>query len=422
MQYEWDLDGDTSTGTNGFEVSSTQPDVQAALFSAPGERRIRLRVTDDGGLQKVATLVIVSHGWAEVKVADVNGTVAPSLAQIGKGPAIAFCGSPNFTISYARSDSEFGDKQSDWSLSQIAADKFNVESINLVQVKARPALVASHENGSFEERLHYYRSPSGDPLIDSNWDSFELAGIAAIEEGSCDLAVIAGNPAIVVDSPNLGVVYSRSAMDTGADASDWVFVSASGQDLDFLSSPCLQEINGRPAFVSRKAGESIVYSHSSTPEGMNADDWSSVALLEEFVSEGAVHYSLAQADGNPAIAFGFSLFGNGTELRFFRSTTPAGDSLADWQSVFVDDATGSTDKPGLLQLPLPLILALDIGDQLAYVYESSSPDGTQSTDWGERRQLSSSPVLNYSHIVLDGRLAIAFYEPIAQEVRYGILF
>lgn len=50
--FEWDLDGDPTTGQDGFETTGESP---TRSYATPGELTVRARVTDGGGLQAVLT-------------------------------------------------------------------------------------------------------------------------------------------------------------------------------------------------------------------------------------------------------------------------------------------------------------------------------------------------------------------------------
>jgi PKD repeat protein len=56
--YEWDLDGDTSNGSAGFEVSEDDP-MTSTTYSSPGDVVVRLRVTDsEGDISDPASLTL----------------------------------------------------------------------------------------------------------------------------------------------------------------------------------------------------------------------------------------------------------------------------------------------------------------------------------------------------------------------------
>lgn len=78
--YQWDLDGNVSTGPQGFELNTGSDPTTTQTYTTPGSRAIRVRVVDNNGGTAVdgETLFVVNNA---PPVADLR--VAPNPAQIG---------------------------------------------------------------------------------------------------------------------------------------------------------------------------------------------------------------------------------------------------------------------------------------------------------------------------------------------------
>lgn len=76
-QYEWDLDGDPSTGQDGFEADGERA---SATYRTPGPRTVRLRATDNVGQAAIVTQPI------EVLRRDDGGPDPPTDPPPGPGP------------------------------------------------------------------------------------------------------------------------------------------------------------------------------------------------------------------------------------------------------------------------------------------------------------------------------------------------
>ena len=103
-RYEWDLDGNPSTGPGGFEVDTGTSATTSRTFTTPGSVTVRLRVTDANGATHTASqAVAVSNATP-----SASFTITP-VDQAGGAPGVADVGETvNFNGS-ASNPGEAGD-------------------------------------------------------------------------------------------------------------------------------------------------------------------------------------------------------------------------------------------------------------------------------------------------------------------------
>ena len=89
-KYEWDLDGNASTGPGGFEVNTGTTPTTSRAYSAPGPVTVRLRVTDSAGSTNVASTPSLRFNAPPVaRIGILN-----AQAETGQKRAIPLAGQP----------------------------------------------------------------------------------------------------------------------------------------------------------------------------------------------------------------------------------------------------------------------------------------------------------------------------------------
>ncbi len=427
--YEWDLDGDTTSGTNGFELSSTTPDPQPVNYTVPGEINVRLRVTDNGGLQKTDAVKIISHGWAKSNIGSFPTFVANdfSLAVIGKVPAFSFR-HDNSILTYARSATTFGDDQADWTLTEVSSTAA-IAPTSLAQVANRPAIVYKNAAG-----LGYARSSTADGGQPGDWSTVDLAFSDA---RAPSLAVVDGKPAICLldtggASPVLSYAFSSSS--TGAAAPDWSSIGLL-QIHSVAVTSSMQLIGGKPAiaWVARTQNSdpfSLRFSSSLTAGGTQISDWQHVVVSGN-VTDSLSRVSLAVLDGQPSISYwrnDSAAGGEAETLGLAQSSSADGLNAGDWLN-FTIDPTGSAGEVTRLEVVdgLPMLLyRKNVPGNFLVLAESSTAAGSLPADW------SSSEVANgiedgfgaqgFDMADVNGYPALVYFDGNNGEVVYAIRF
>ncbi len=421
--YEWDLDSDTSTGTNGFELSSATPDAQQVTYSTPGEFNVRLRVTDDGGLKRIASQRIVSHGWVQVAVDSISGNQEASgfsIQVIGKFPAISYRDGEQAELVYTRSSTKQGLDPADWSSTSVTALP-GIVNTALASVADRPAIAFCNVSG-----LIFARSTSASGEDPADWEAIKADG----ESGTgVAMTVVDGFPAISYRAGGAvpqRIKYVVSDVETGIDIEGWqsVVLDEGGP---YAASTGLQVVAGNPAVVwmDTNAGK-LLYARSATTLATDPLDWSSVAAADPAAVSQRI--ALEVVDGNPAVSFGFT---DGVSLRtgYARSSSSLGLSAADWQPFAVDSdiATGSFSSLALVA-GKPMLLYDEAAQANSLrLAVSSSASGSALADWqiedavpeGEGIETTARD-LDMTEV--DGFAAIVFFNSVTDEVTYAMRF
>ena len=96
VAYAWDFDGDDK-----FTVADKFDQPQPYTFKTPGPHRVQLRVTDDGGLSRIAErFVTVAKDCDENTTVKVGGVVpvAPCLSTFGSGSGKVYAAAPGQSV------------------------------------------------------------------------------------------------------------------------------------------------------------------------------------------------------------------------------------------------------------------------------------------------------------------------------------
>ncbi len=446
--YEWDLDADATTGAGGFEISSLTPDPQLVGFNQPGDFRIRLRVTDNGGLQRIASVTITSHGWVQVPV-EVGVSVLPgslALSKIGKGPGFCYIDSLGTSLRFARATTETGDDTLDWSSVKLQT-LTDGKSAAMSFVAGKPTIVfADFATGAVA--VNAARHVSGNILDPANW-GFTFTNIVMDALSTpLSIAEVDGNPAIaysgttfLTNVPQLN--YARSATTTGADPADWqqVIIEPADKNL-LLGGADLTVVDGRPAFISRPQNvNALRYYHSQTVQGLDPADWQFVDLP----TDSSDRSSLALIDGNPAVCF-TAKPALDTELHYLRASGASGDSLSDWGAsamlssvtsvppLFLDTGIGAQIVQADSQPVIAYVSntfqtnAPTSGTSFLNVERSTTPGGELETDWSLTDQIDDASALNappayeLALAEINGRLCMAYWNSEDLEVVYAVHF
>ncbi|MCC7476828.1 hypothetical protein IT575_00085 [bacterium] len=433
--FEWDLDGDTGTGTGGFEVSSSTPDNQQAQISSPGEKRLRLRVTDSGGLQNVVSVIITGRGWVQVPLETFNdGDRAAGLAltRIGKGPVVSYVDSNTNLLQFARSSREHGASPDDWALTDITVAN-DTKVTDVLEVDGRPAICFS----GLDDSLGFTRSNSATGAAQADW---EIVTADSVDALGMSMAIVDGRPGIsYVERTNLGTVglkFAFSSTTTGIEAADWDSITvkaADGQLQGFGRSTALLLVQGLPAIawnssIGSLSGRFVNFARSSTAAGSVEGDWEQTLALAECEDRGL---SLALIDGRPAISF-CAVNPAANTPSFLRSSSADGALLADWLAVKVGTSAegGFNSRLAVIDGVPQMSFSRDFGadSQLALkLAESSSADGGLETDWLSQDQVTepsqmAGGLTEHDMAVIDGYQALVFFDSTASQLTYAIRF
>jgi PKD repeat protein len=318
--YEWDWQND---GT--YDDSAATP-IANHIYSVPGTYTIKLRVTDNTGV--TATL---TH--------DVVVTTATN-----QKPKAVVTASPNQAPPYDSTLDASGSFDPDGTIVDYAWDTDN--------------------NGTFET------DTGTTPTL-----QFHVPAVGAYTIGlqvTDNTGGLGGMDTTVVTV--LGTGWKDIAIETSGPPGDTCGDQSS-----------LAEINGKPGiayeYIDALMNKRYVhYAYATTATGGNASDWQIVTLPSSGAALNGGLMSLAEIDGNPAVAY------NSTSLAYARSSSATGGSAADWSPIQpVNGTLGFTDSVSLCEISGHAAMAFDSSSNvLSYTY-SSTVDGTNQADW-------SSPV------------------------------
>jgi PKD repeat protein len=73
LTFAWDLDGDNAFGSADSPAEPTSPNTPPVIFNTPGEKSVRLRVTDTGGISRTITRTVL----VQLSVPTGSFTAAP---------------------------------------------------------------------------------------------------------------------------------------------------------------------------------------------------------------------------------------------------------------------------------------------------------------------------------------------------------
>jgi PKD repeat protein len=84
LTFAWDLDGDNQFGTADSPAEPTSPSTPPVIFTTPGDKTVRLRVTDTGGISRTVTRTVL------VQLSIPNGSFTTSPAAPLPGEPVTF--------------------------------------------------------------------------------------------------------------------------------------------------------------------------------------------------------------------------------------------------------------------------------------------------------------------------------------------
>ncbi|MCB1217417.1 PKD domain-containing protein [bacterium] len=224
------------------------------------------------------------------------------------------------------------------------------------------------------------------------------------------MEVFNGKPAVAYTiHSDFALRYVVSSTLNGEQAEDWsdpVIVDDSGFFLGIFS---LAEVDGNPAIAyTDNAGFDLKYARSTTASGAQAADWSQIVTLN--IGDGTgIAPSLAVVDGNPAISF---QDGDSDFLMYTRSNTSTGSMAADWDTlVTLDTSTNAGYKSKLRVIDGKPAIAYCRLPELCYI-RSSTATGSTALDWDPILALDAFPdTPEYVGLIIaDGNPAIATYD------------
>ena len=205
----------------------------------------------------------------------------------------------------------------------------------------------------------------------------------------CSLAVASGKPAICYrDGANNSLKYARSSTPNGMNPGNWQAVivdDGSGSFHDLGPGNSLAVINGFPAvsYIHQVSGNhTLKYAISSTSTGTSPADWQAITL-REFATFNLLDTSLAEVAGNPAISYGIADNGGGDfgYATYTRATSSTGASPSDWAlNIYVDSGASAVSLAIIDGNPA---VANFVGgmDQDLHFTRSSSSAGASQADW-----------------------------------------
>jgi hypothetical protein len=187
-----------------------------------------------------------------------------------------------------------------------------------------------------------------------------------------------------------------------------------------VESPSLTIVGGNPAFVHRHGpGEQLHYLRSTTPLGLDPQDWQATVLVSAFPIADA---ALTLVDGHPAIAY---YQGDAHNLRYRWSTTPLGLDQSEWMDVIVE-SNGTVGNNCMIveSAGRPCVLYIGSNTDTLRLARSSSPHGTAMADWADITVASGAdnPSEEFAFALVSGFPALAYYEEGAGVIKYVVTF
>jgi PKD repeat protein len=418
MQFEWDFDDNGVYSEPGIEQDNQDIPFVDNLYDAEGVYVVSIRVTDDGGLTANAQVTITVTPPNQPPTADLQANptsgATPLLVDFDASlssdldDGIAdyewdFDGDGNYNETGLEFDARGLDLAS---YTYYAAGIYNpalrvtdgagasdMASVEITVTGNLPPVAdiqATPSEGAPPLMCSFDASASSDPdgtIANYEWD---LDGDGAFGEAGAE-ADAAGNPAALYSYDAAGMYNAtvRVTDDLGGTDEATVPIKAYGWVLvtlavgDYYVGTSLAIVDGRPAiaFGSNAAG-SVIYAHSSTPYGANPADWQ---LINVDGTTTSWENTLCIVEGKPAI--GYQNYST-DEIRFAFSSTPDGDSAADWTSIAVDSGKDWASGPSLAVVSgNPAMAYFDngsspgAGDGNLWFARSTTVNGTSPGDW-----------------------------------------
>ena len=407
--YEWDFDGDGTYNEAGEELGARGDATPVPYaYTSPGTFTARVRVTDNDGGTATDTL--------DITVTNTHPTAVLN-ADVMEGDApltVTFDGS-----SSVDADGSIVDYEWDFNGNGIFNESGNGE--DTARGNPTPPAYTYTNPGPRTPRL---RVTDDDGATDTGmlnitahgWKVLTIDDPVGLDAGyNISMQLIDGRPAIAQATLTERTLrFTRCATADGASTADWTSVM-----LDNVNSPLrckLGSLAGYPAIsYFRDSGTGgLLYTRSTTPAGDSAADWCAPVEVDVAGSTRGLDSSIRNINGFPAIAY-FDQ-GNG-DLRFAYSSSVDGASASDWSSLIVEEgSTGASGgQPCLTTIGgYPAISYCATNGflyQIRYV-RSSTASGTNVADWaGKTTVYTSASSAQYpSLMMVNGDPAVAFQD------------
>jgi hypothetical protein len=244
---------------------------------------------------------------------------------------------------------------------------------------------------------------------------------AATGGGISSLAELAGFPGVVTYSaaPDYYLLYAVSSTPQGTNPADWSTVIAIPEVpwnmqlvLNSLDRPCIM--------YAASPDSSLAYAYCDTTTGNSSSDWHSLTV--DSAAHSADYASMAIIDSKPMIAY---YSGSSTaDLRIAYSDTATGSQLADWHT-FILQETGDVGQ-GCVLIDLngaPAVAYLDKTSDTLMFMQSTTADGQDPSDWTDPEIVTSLPAGLFSNILgaaIGGRPALAYSIGKSYSLHYAV--
>lgn len=431
--YSWDLDNDGQFNQTGAEQAVEGLATASLNLTAPGSYTVSVKVTDEtGGLGGTATAsyTVVATGWkfATISAQDNSGEQAMWLAEINGVPGVAYQYidpiASTRELRYAYSTTPTGSNDSDWQNVTIPA-VIHGGRMGLAEISGAPAI---SYYGNF--RLQYARPTTPQGASPADWTIVSPDDVMIGSGFNSSVASINGHPAIAYERNTADTAYVYSASLDGMLAGDWSApIIIDGEMWNSGGDLSLAEIDGNPAIAYRdqETGTRLKYARANNATGTPAAAWTDMGSSKLVIDASpSLWGQLQDVNGNPAIAYWSAV---NDDLYYAYSSTATGSLLADWTLVPVDTGAGLAGAFPTLAVvdgrPAIASFSSDPNNDILFT-RSSTASGSQAADW----PASSTPVVSdgaigyYSCMAsINGHAAIIYYDGAPNfDLKYAILF
>ncbi len=341
--------------------------------------------------------------------ANSVGSFGTSLLVVNGRPAIAYYDSTNFRLLYVRANDAVG---SSWG-TPVAADPDGSSSVgrypSMAIVNGHPAIAYLKNAG---EDVRYVRANDADG---ASWGTPVNIDVHPVNRTGYhnSLAVVNGKPAIAYqDVTNTNPKYVAALDIDGATWGTPVALDVSASNLGAYAS--LAEVNGNPAIAyADLTNFNVRYIQASVPDG---SAWNAPIAID--VSGDIVGYftSLEVVNGNPAIAYSDD---SNTNVRYVRATNADGSAWGTPISLDVSSSTVGAYTSLAIVNGNPAIAYYDATNTNARYVRAMNANGTL---WGlpVAIDVSASSVGDYISLAeVSGNPAIAYYDSTNTNLRYA---
>lgn len=361
-----------------------------------------------------------ADSWHLINIQKGYSVRNPSLANIGGKPAMSYketgedlSGPATEDLKYVRANDSYG---TDWGVPVTVDSDSDVGADScLTMVNGCPAIL--YINTTNDEMMYVRATDSAG----NSWGTPIAVASNQFYVNDRELTVVNGRPAISY-AVEAGLFYARAADANGDSWNTPVY-------LDSVQltgcTPNLLIVNGKPAIAyERKSGVGTVLKYTRS-EDVNGDSWSlpqTIAASQPWNVN--MFPSLAIINGNPAVSYldGPNIFD--LNIYYIRATDSNGDSWG--QPVAVNDSLmAMVSRSSLVVVGgLPAVsfsYHYLHGNGVVYAVAGDINGDT----WGDISWVDA-PNSTYwtghtSAAALNGKLAIAYYEHMYQDVRFAVL-